>query len=227
MAGQVAETSRLLADVATLTAKHHAMGGGSIDVARHRGARWLPMQPGLKSPMAAIGASLAVMAADVPPAGCHRCYFGSQRNRESDDGCHQAPPRGIMSLRGVEDAIMPFSISAAMLSSQMIVTVADRVPQFDTGPSCRESTVPDCLSMEKFAQDKLIKDWPTFTAQDRAMCVMEEKMSGPPSYVGWLTCLEINANARNAEANAANSSAPAATTGGAGLRPHGRIRRRQ
>jgi hypothetical protein len=174
------------------------------------GARWLPMQPGLKSPMAAIGAILAT-------SGIGR----------GDDGCHQAPPRGIMSLRVVEDAIMPFSISAAMLSSQLIVTVADRVPQFDAGPSCRESTVPDCLSMAKFAQDKLIKDWPTFTAKDRAMCVMEEKMSGPPSYVGWLTCLEINANARIAEANAANSSAPAAATGSAGLRPHGRIRRRQ
>jgi hypothetical protein len=31
---------------------------------------------------------------------------------------------------------------------------------------------------------------------------MEEKMFGPPSYVGWLTCLEINANARSPEANA-------------------------
>jgi hypothetical protein len=28
--------------------------------------------------------------------------------------------------------------------------------------------------------------------------LMEEKLAGPPSYVGWLTCLEINANARNA-----------------------------
>jgi hypothetical protein len=27
---------------------------------------------------------------------------------------------------------------------------------------------------------------------------MEEKLAGPPSYVGWLTCLEINANAQNA-----------------------------
>jgi hypothetical protein len=96
---------------------------------------------------------------------------------------------------------MPFSMYAAMLSSQLIVMVDDRVPQFDVGPSCRESTVADCLTMENFARDKLIKDWPTFTAHDRAMCVMEEKMSGPPSYVGWLTCLEINANARTPAAN--------------------------
>jgi hypothetical protein len=123
---------------------------------------------------------------------------------------------------------MPFPVYAAMLSSQLIVTVADRVPEFDVGPSCRESTVPDCRTMENFARDKLIKDWPTFTTHDRAMCVMEEQMSGPPSYVGWLTCLEINANARSPEANSAGASAPNAGTGGA-PRPerHGRIRRKQ
>jgi hypothetical protein len=123
---------------------------------------------------------------------------------------------------------MSFPVYAAMLSSQLIVTVADRVPEFDVGPSCRESTVPDCQTMENFARDKLIKDWPTFTAHDRAMCVMEEQMSGPPSYVGWLTCLEINANARSPEANAKGTGAPNAATGGA-ARPerHGRRRRKQ
>ncbi len=54
--------------------------------------------------------------------------------------------------------------------------------------------------MEKFAREKLVEAWPHFTAQDKAACAMEEKLGGPPSYVGWLTCLEINANARNAEA---------------------------
>lgn len=95
---------------------------------------------------------------------------------------------------------MPFPIYAAMLSSQLIVPIVDRVPQFDVGPTCREATVPDCLNMEKIAREKLVQDWPHFTAHDKATCVMEEKLAGPPSYVGWLTCLEINANARNAEA---------------------------
>jgi hypothetical protein len=123
---------------------------------------------------------------------------------------------------------MGFPVYAAMLSSQLIVVVADRVPEFDVGPSCRESTVPDCETMEGFARDKLIKDWPTFTTHDRAMCVMEEQMSGPPSYVGWLTCLEINANARSPEANGTGTGAPNAAMGG-GVRPErrGRIRRKQ
>jgi hypothetical protein len=93
---------------------------------------------------------------------------------------------------------MPFPVYAAMLSSQLIVLIADRVPQIDVGPSCRESTVHDCLSTEKLAREKLVEAWPRFTAQDKATCVMEERLAGPPSYVGWLTCLQINANARNA-----------------------------
>jgi len=113
----------------------------------------------------------------------------------------------------VEHIIMQFSIYAMLMSSYLALTIADRVPKFDVGPSCRQSTIPDCQNMEKIARDKLIKDWPNFTAQDRAMCTMEEKMSGPPSYVGWLTCLEINANARSPEARGADNATSAAATG--------------
>jgi hypothetical protein len=86
----------------------------------------------------------------------------------------QPASRGIICSQGVEEAAMPFSVYAAILSSQLIVTVADRVPNFDVGQSCRESSVPDCLNMEKIARDKLAKDWPTLTAQDKATCVMEK-----------------------------------------------------
>jgi hypothetical protein len=106
-------------------------------------------------------------------------------------------PVGFIISVPKEDAV-PFPVYAAMLSSQLIVVIADRLPELDVRPSCRESTVQDCLGMEKIAREKLAEAWPHFTAQDRATCVMEEKMAGPPSYVGWLTCLQINANARNA-----------------------------
>ena len=103
---------------------------------------------------------------------------------------------------------MPFSIYAAVLSSQLIITVADRVPEFDVGPTCRESTIQDCLNTEKIAREKLVEAWPKFTAQDKAACVMEERLAGPPSYVGWLTCLQINANARNLAPGRAARRAP-------------------
>jgi hypothetical protein len=76
-------------------------------------------------------------------------------------------PRDISLSRDIEQATMPFSVYVAMLSSQLIVTVAGRVPEFDVGPSYRESAVSDCLGMEKFARDNLIKDWPSFMAHDR------------------------------------------------------------
>jgi hypothetical protein len=119
---------------------------------------------------------------------------------------------------------MPFFVYAAMLSSQLIVAVGGRVPEFDVGPGCRDSTVSDCLSMERFARDTLTKDWPSLTAHDRAMCDMEEKISGPPSYIGWLTCLEINANARSPEANSSGSAG--ATGCEATPKRHDRIHRR-
>jgi len=105
---------------------------------------------------------------------------------------------------------MPFFIYAAVLSSPLVVTVADRIPEFDIGPTCRESTVHDCPNMEKIAREKLVEAWPHFTAQDKAACVMEERLAGPASYVGWLTCLQINANARNV---AMNGSVEGATIG--------------
>lgn len=110
---------------------------------------------------------------------------------------------------------MPFPIYAAMLASELIVTVADRVPEFDVERSCHESTVSDCLSLEKWAHEKLVESWSRYTARDKAICVMEERMAGPPSYTGWLTCLDINANARRVDTT--KSGGPG-TSGGIGAK---------
>lgn len=113
---------------------------------------------------------------------------------------------------------MPFGIHAAILSSQLIITVADRVPEFDVGPFChaysdRSFTNKDCLAAEKDAHQKLIAIWPQYTAREKAMCVMEEKISGPPTYVGWLMCLDINANGRRLGAvKSVGTSAPGTST---------------
>jgi hypothetical protein len=121
---------------------------------------------------------------------------------------------------------MPF-LYAAMLSSQLVVTVADRVPEFDVGPSCREATVSNCLDLEKWAHEKLIESWPHYTAREKAMCVMEEKMAGPPSYTGWLTCLDINASGRRiASTDATGSDNAGAGAGSAAGLKRGVHRRR-
>jgi hypothetical protein len=116
----------------------------------------------------------------------------------------------------VKENVMPLFMFAAIVSSPLIVAVADPVPRFDVRPSCRESTVPDCVSQEQIARDELVKRWPDFSAQEKSRCAVEASYAGPPSYVEWLTCLQINANARNLSASAA-PSANAGAAGGTGI----------
>jgi hypothetical protein len=70
-------------------------------------------------------------------------------------------------------------------------------PTLDVRQSCRESSILDCLTDENIARKQLIKQWSKFTRQGKERCAEEEKYSGPPTYVGWLTCLEIYADTRN------------------------------
>jgi hypothetical protein len=135
----------------------------------------------------------------------------------------------MIDLRPAE-GLMPFRIYTAILSSQLFVTVADRVPEFDVGPFCRAyptgTSLQDCLASEKRAHERLIEAWPRYTAQDKAMCVVEEKIAGLPSYVGWLTCLDINANARSVNASSGGASAPGAGAPG-GTGPKRNVHRRR
>jgi hypothetical protein len=73
---------------------------------------------------------------------------------------------------------------------------ASGVPTLDVTRSCRETTFPDCFNQEQIARDMLVKQWPGFTAQERSICAQEAKQAGPPSYIAWLTCLQINQNLR-------------------------------
>jgi hypothetical protein len=58
--------------------------------------------------------------------------------------------------------MMPFSVAAAILSSQLMV-VADGVPNLDEAPRCRSiSSDKDCLTPEHTAREMLIEAWPQF-----------------------------------------------------------------
>ncbi len=103
---------------------------------------------------------------------------------------------------------MPFSITAAVLSSQLIVTVADRVPKLDFAPSCRQAvtvttaTMKSCVKDEQDARKVLIRSWGRFATQDKTSCTQETNLDGTPSYVELLTCLQIAADARKLPADA-------------------------
>jgi hypothetical protein len=91
-------------------------------------------------------------------------------------------------------SLLPAAIGMAQPAARE--TQNRSVPSFDVGPSCRESTLPDCQSQEQSARDLLARVWPNYTAQEKTECAAEAKQAGPPSYVGWLTCLQINEDVR-------------------------------
>ena len=95
---------------------------------------------------------------------------------------------------------MPISISMILISSQLVVAVADNVPRFDIARSCKLDVaattglsvgqpLKSCINDEQRARRNLANQWSKFPAASRASCTANESV-GPPSYVDLLTCLQ-------------------------------------
>jgi len=110
---------------------------------------------------------------------------------------------------------MLISFSIMILSGQLVIAVADNVPQFNIERGCRvdstsafdpnagiNATIKRCVSDEQQAKDELQKQWSVFADSDGAMCTTEtaglkgDESSTPPSYVELLTCLQDQQLAR-------------------------------
>jgi hypothetical protein len=101
---------------------------------------------------------------------------------------------------------MPISISMIVVSSQLVVTVADKVPTFDIARSCKldvaaaglsiDQAVKGCISDEKRARQQLASQWSKFSGSSKAECIPQESIGGTPSYVSLLTCLQMGKWAR-------------------------------
>jgi hypothetical protein len=117
---------------------------------------------------------------------------------------------------------------ALALSVQLITLVAsgDRVPQLDVEPVCkgiaeqggvtfRDPAVPqekkNCIESEQAVREQLVKQWSSFTADDRTHCINETTMGGESSYTELLTCLEMARDVRAMRAEAAPSRAASPT----------------
>jgi hypothetical protein len=97
---------------------------------------------------------------------------------------------------------MPISFSMIILSSQLVVAVADTVPKFDVAKSCKldaaasaglsiSQPIKNCMNDEQQAQQQLASQWSKFSASSRASCTANESVGGVPSYVSLLTCLQM------------------------------------
>jgi hypothetical protein len=118
---------------------------------------------------------------------------------------------------------------ALALSVQLITPVAsgDRVPQLDVEPVCkgiaeqggvtfRDPAVPqekkNCIESELAVREQLVKQWSSFSADDRTHCINETTMGGESSYTELLTCLEMARDVRAMRAEAEPSRAAATRT---------------
>ena len=102
---------------------------------------------------------------------------------------------------------------ALALSLQLVVPVAggDGVPQLNVEQVCKgiaeqggvtfrdpqvEQEKKNCIDSEKVIREQLVKQWSSFSADDRTHCVNESIMGGDSSYTELLTCLEMARDVR-------------------------------
>jgi hypothetical protein len=62
------------------------------------------------------------------------------------------------------------------------------------GGTTTENALSACLSSEQSARELLVKGWSTFSGADRQQCVRTDVYL--PSYVEWITCLEMERDVR-------------------------------
>ncbi len=111
-----------------------------------------------------------------------------------------------------------------VLGSHLLIAAANGLPAIDIQKTCRTSErelsamfangttdyFESCMNTETAAREKLIEGWATFSTADRTGCVQPTVYM--PSYVEWLTCLEITRDARSMR-KAPPASAPKARFG--------------
>ena len=101
---------------------------------------------------------------------------------------------------------------------------AQQVPTVNIAATCRAASIVTvsllgstgtddfkvCMDGENRAREQIIKDWSAYAASDRAGCIQPRVYL--PSYIEWLTCMEMNKAVREARKTSgtpmANPSAP-------------------
>jgi hypothetical protein len=91
------------------------------------------------------------------------------------------------------------ALSIAIVLGAAPAAFAGGVPSINIERMCRASevapfadstaTFDNCLSGEQAAHQQLVKDWTIYSARDKVHCVLPAEYL--PSYVEWLTCLEM------------------------------------
>jgi len=114
--------------------------------------------------------------------------------------------------------VITLPLGSILASTLVLAAASGGPPRANIEATCRASevevkklfgndtqiTTSGCLMQENAAWDELAKSWVTFPAADRTQCV--QPSSHMPSYVEWLTCLEIQKELRRIRAEDKNSN---------------------
>ncbi|HVG50413.1 MAG TPA: hypothetical protein VM867_02135 [Xanthobacteraceae bacterium] len=106
-------------------------------------------------------------------------------------------------------ALLAISCASA-LGFYVFGAAAQGLPGINVETTCRASaksvfeaigdstvaTVENCLKQEDAARTQILKKWDTFLPAERAQCINPKVYM--PSYVEWLTCLEMRLDLRSA-----------------------------
>jgi hypothetical protein len=88
-----------------------------------------------------------------------------------------------------------------ILTSLHPMAIADAVPKFDIARECQgeggtNGMQKRCAADETQARDQLQTEWIQFSPSAKAQCNKETSMDSTPSYVEFLTCLEMERDVR-------------------------------
>jgi hypothetical protein len=88
-----------------------------------------------------------------------------------------------------------------ILTSQHPTAIADAVPKFDIARECQgeggaTEVQKRCAEDETQARARLQTEWTQFTPSAKIQCIQETSMDGTPSYVEFVTCLEMERDVR-------------------------------
>lgn len=99
---------------------------------------------------------------------------------------------------------MKIALLSLVLGSQLLVPIADTVPDYKVEESCKgaaaasnaegisqSQTLQACMNDENQAKQQLTPIWTTFSPALRTRCEGEATSGGLPSYVDLLVCLQI------------------------------------
>ena len=94
-------------------------------------------------------------------------------------------------------------------------TRSDEYPTLNVTPVChgiasqssleeglRNTNFDDCMKSEQTDREAMIKEWSTFSADDKMHCIAETTMGGEASYTDLVTCMEMARDVRKLRSQA-------------------------